>query len=236
MIIQILLLTMGLDMSRPEFEPTTDISGNYIMGSYDVSSDDFVVEELEDVPVDATPSVDDSLSTSPVRGEKTLLRSSNTVILEVSTITNRTLNTNVDPFVLQSGNYTYKYVSLTSGIEYTFISDAPRIFYSSSLDVGSDVYVIPSSTWIPDADYFAFVLSTRSLEVSYVETVPDDPSGNDPSGGSFDDTNIVNALVDVNDTLLLVYARLRAIGLYVLFAFAYPIALAIVKNIVGGDK
>ena len=37
MIIIPLLLTMGLDMSLPEFQPTTDVSGNYIVGSYDVS-------------------------------------------------------------------------------------------------------------------------------------------------------------------------------------------------------
>lgn len=69
MIIYALMLTLGLDMSLPEFQPEKDLSGNYIVGTYDVSSGDVYVETLDTIPVGDNSSVDDSLSTSPVRIE-----------------------------------------------------------------------------------------------------------------------------------------------------------------------
>ena len=44
MILFAILLSSGLDMSLPEFEPTTDISGNYVYSDYDISENDVVVE------------------------------------------------------------------------------------------------------------------------------------------------------------------------------------------------
>lgn len=43
-----LLLTMALDLSRPEFQPSTDVSGNYIVSS--VSDNESTVELLSELP------------------------------------------------------------------------------------------------------------------------------------------------------------------------------------------
>lgn len=46
MILFAILLSSGLDMNLPEFEPDTDFSGNYIVSGYDVSSGESIVEEV----------------------------------------------------------------------------------------------------------------------------------------------------------------------------------------------
>lgn len=46
MILFAILLSSGLDMSLPEFEPDMDLSGNYIVSGYDVSSGESVVDEV----------------------------------------------------------------------------------------------------------------------------------------------------------------------------------------------
>ena len=38
-----LVLSMGLDMSLPEFQPDVDVSGNYIVSDYDTSGNDSFV-------------------------------------------------------------------------------------------------------------------------------------------------------------------------------------------------
>lgn len=45
MILLSILLTAGLDLSLPEFEPD-DVSGNYIVSEYDVSGDEFVAVDV----------------------------------------------------------------------------------------------------------------------------------------------------------------------------------------------
>ena len=81
MIIIPLLLTMGLDMSLPEFQPTTDISGNYVVGSYDVSSDDVTVELMADNPVSGNDSaVTDSLSIVPAEVSISSVSDNNDVV------------------------------------------------------------------------------------------------------------------------------------------------------------
>lgn len=40
-----LLLSAGLDFTLPEFQPV-DISGNYIVSSYDVSENEYIVTEI----------------------------------------------------------------------------------------------------------------------------------------------------------------------------------------------
>ena len=50
MIILSVLLSAVLDMSLPEFQPEVDLSGNYIIGEFDVSEDDFDVTETGELP------------------------------------------------------------------------------------------------------------------------------------------------------------------------------------------
>lgn len=45
MILFSILLTAGLDLSLPEFQPE-DVSGNYIVSEYDVSADEFIAVEV----------------------------------------------------------------------------------------------------------------------------------------------------------------------------------------------
>lgn len=53
-----LLLTMALDLSRPEFQPSTDVSGNYIVSS--VSDNESTVELLSELPPITYTAVDES--------------------------------------------------------------------------------------------------------------------------------------------------------------------------------
>ena len=76
-----LLLTMGLDLSLPEFQPDIDISGNYVVGSYDVSSDEITVELMADNPVSGNDSaVTDSLSIVPAEVSISSVSDNNDVV------------------------------------------------------------------------------------------------------------------------------------------------------------
>lgn len=84
MIIIPLLLTMGLDMSLPEFQPTTDVSGNYIVGSYDVSLDEIVVDFIADNPVSGNDSaVTDSLSIVPAEVSISSVSDNNDIVVAI---------------------------------------------------------------------------------------------------------------------------------------------------------
>ena len=50
MILFAILLSSGLDMTLPEFEPTTDISGNYIYTEFVEEENEVVVEESDCLP------------------------------------------------------------------------------------------------------------------------------------------------------------------------------------------
>lgn len=50
MILLSIFLSAALDMSLPEFQPQTDLSGNYVIGYYDVSEGEFEVMEVEELP------------------------------------------------------------------------------------------------------------------------------------------------------------------------------------------
>ena len=45
-----IILSAALDMSLPEFQPEIDLSGNYIIGEFDVSEGEFEVTEAGELP------------------------------------------------------------------------------------------------------------------------------------------------------------------------------------------
>lgn len=273
MIIQILLLTIGLDMSRPEFEPTTDISGNYIMGSYDVSSDDYIVEELEEVPEEVIPSVDDSLSTSPVRGEQLSVSGNDDVVSAIQSLqddNNAYWELFLDSYPVEvnhnlNGTYvsnvTWKfsangslntasgastdlllYFPVVSGITYHVTDITTPSFNSYRYGVVND-YSSPTgvvtnfNTGNPTSiDFTAGQDGYFCMYISYNKPISCRVSWVTIEQESYTLSELGNAVMDTKELLSQVRETIRAILLFVLFAFAYPIALAIVKNIVGGDK
>lgn len=168
MIIYALMLTIGLDMTLPEFQPEKDLSGNYIVGTYDVSSGDVYVEILDDVPVDENSSVDDSLSTSPVRIETSSISENDDVVTAIqslqddnnaywelfldsypieinhslgsSQLSNQSWFINTDSTVgVNNGNYRICYVPVLSGINYTISNIAVPSYNRYSYFVVDDL-------------------------------------------------------------------------------------------------
>lgn len=221
------LLASGLDMSLPEFTPQVDLSGNYIVSEFDVSTgessaDLISSEELAEVglsPSAELRSAESYLTTSILQGYG-FITSDGT------------------PRIIRDSSRNIRYVQLSVGYIYTFSSDAPRIWLSYSLENDSPITEVTSPIQVEQTAYLC-VLDTRYLNViSQPVSIPDDPSGNDPSGndpsgGDFDDTNIVQGLNELKD---LVDVKFRVLIFLVLINFSYPVVVSICKNIVGGKS
>ena len=161
-----LLLTMGLDMSLPEFEPTVDVSGDYIVGSYDVSANEFVVEKISEVDLSPSPELFTADSESSVV----------LVYLEPSFLSGYGVDTSSEPYTILSGSNTYRVFSLSAGVTYYITRSSNRLFLSDSFAIGNTFTSLYDTIYTPSSDCVVFFNSTYSFSVGYY------PSGNDPSG------------------------------------------------------
>lgn len=239
-----LLLALALDMSLPEFQPQEDLSGNYIVGTYDVSNDEVIVEEI---PVEAF----DGLSVEAQQEQVILgnvLRSGNVITIESSVLSNMRIR---DGALQSHSGDNLNYIFLSAGIEYT-LYNLSSIQISSSLNRGATVTQLDlSDTYTPSEDCY-ILRNNNSFYVTYNSggddpedpsgndpddpsgNDPEDPSGNDPSGNNPSDDNISADLTNVENKLDNIITLQRSILLVLLVSFLFPIIISCVKLLKGG--
>lgn len=219
-----LLLTLALDMSRPEFQPTPDISGNYIVGSYDISSDEIVVDSFEENPIDNSQDIlnDLLLSTSLVSDSSAVLLPTSSINLHLDSATQ--IITEVG-----TGKNTYIYVELQPNVTYTIDTDAPRLILTTSFTVGNSYTSTTDTTFTPSEFMYGFVLNTRYLNVSYVPSSvePDDPSGNNPDNPSSGNVDL-NPVVSRLDSVIV---ALSGCELILLFSAVVPFLTKVIDKL-----
>ena len=243
MILLSVLLSAALDMSLPEFQPQSDLSGNYIIGEFDVSEGDFEITETGELPDGLTveaPVSEEDISNNIL--ENSLL--SNTRALETITV-NSSVKSNyrVNSGVIQlhSGDNLY-YIYLTAGIEYEV--HGSNLYLAKNLNKDTVVHSFSSSNYTPDSNIY-LVKNNGSFYVTYTTGTPDDePSNNDPGGGDVSGGDITNNNPDnssgnnFDDTALLevlhdIQMQLRCILFVCIWKFILPLAMKIRDHIFG---
>lgn len=234
MILLPFILSAALDMSLPEFQPEQDLSGNYVIGEYDVSEGDFEVSETEELPDGLTVEASEQELEYNLLGETnylTLTRKRNTKI------------NNVDgQYFIQSYssyNYYIDYTLLSSGVTYDLDYNGV-IYIGSSVEYESEVFIYSNSTITPSSDiyiiqyhqngyYLNVSVSQSGGDVSGGDVSGDDTSGNEPdnpSGGNFDDTALLEVLHDIQ-------MQLRCILFVCIWKFILPLAMKIRDHVFG---
>lgn len=231
------ILSVALDMSLPEFQPDTDLSGNYVIGSFDVSEGDFEVTEVEELPDGLTVEAPTEDVESSLLGSTRALET-NTIAASVKS----GYRVNSGVIQVHSGDNLY-YVYLTAGIEYEV--HGSNLFTASNLNKDTAVNSFSSSTYIPESNIY-LVKNNGSFYVTYTTGTlnPEDPSNNDPgggdvsgddtsgnesdnpSGGNFDDTALLEVLHDIQ-------MQLRCILFVCIWKFILPLAMKIRDHVFG---
>ena len=178
-----LFLVAGLDLTLPEFQPETDLSGNYIVSDFDVSSGEITFEELEALPYGLTVAELDTSEDDPVFSEPIFNRDGSGTITQSDVF----LTIDTTNYVLKSGGRSH-YLELLPGYTYTITTDAPRIFLASELVANTPVTVAESNVITPSSTIYAVVGSSRTISATFFtsgssgDTSGNDSSGNDSSG------------------------------------------------------
>lgn len=237
MILFPLILSVALDMSLPEFQPDTDISGNYVIGEFDVSEGDFEVIEQKEFP--------DGLTVEAPTEDFEANLLGGTRVLETNTITASVKSgyrVNSGVIQVHSGDNLY-YVYLTAGVEYEV--HGSNLFTADNLNKNTVVNSFSSSMYTPQSNIY-LVKNNGSFYVTYTTGTVDteDPSNNDPdggdvsgddtsgnepnnpSGGDFDDTALLEVLHDIQ-------MQLRCILFVCIWKFILPLAMKIRDHIFG---
>lgn len=255
------VLSMGLDMSLPEFQPDVDVSGNYIVSEFDVSgsdssgydsfvafvspdsvvlnnvdsnSDDDIVAAINQLNEDNNNYWELFLDSYSVESTQYL----NTVFY---TFQGWRINSDGTLSVSSTGNDVYGLVEVQSGVTYTVlsISDVPSTVYFGVVNSISsptnltNFYSVSSSSF----ESFTFTASQDGYFVIQSYTNVRHPSAQlsyvQVNRESYTLSELGNAVVSIRDDF---NVKFRAILFVCLFIFLYPIAMSICKNIVGGKK
>lgn len=231
------ILSVALDMSLPEFQPEQDLSGNYVIGEFDVSEGDFEVSETDELPDGLTVEASEQEFEYDLLGE--------TRALETNTITASVKSgyrVNSGVIQVHSGDNLY-YVYLTSGIEYEV--HGSNLFTTDNLNKDTAVHSFSSSTYTPQSNIY-LVKNNGSFYVTYTTGTlePEDPSNNEPGGGdvsgddisgnehdnpscgNFDDTALLEVLHDIQ-------MQLRCILFVCIWKFILPLAMKIRDHVFG---
>ena len=243
--------------------PFEDISINDVLTD-DISSNESVVDvstnnSKRSIDIsfnDKAPAIR-GLSTEPVRSIS-IPEGYEAVYLTVETLANIRASSQ-SPYPLQSNSAGSYYVTLTAGQTYYISTDAPNLKYYTSLSIGTNGTVVTgssdgtSTTYTPTVTTYFLVADTRSISAYYLTESSSgvDITGND-YGAVVDGLATINDSINTNNESLLLALEgirtdfyeyyhtviniFRAILMVLLFIFLYPIALSIVKNIVGGDS
>lgn len=264
-----LLLTMGLDLSLPEFQPDTDISGNYVVGSYDVSSDEMTVELMSDNPVSGNDSaVTDSLSIVPADVSISSVSDNNEVVsaieqlnadnngywelfldsypVSVSHSLRSSFVTALPWKFTSSGGFTtaggshdcYAYMPVVSGIEYHISNITSPTFNSYRYGVINDLNnpTVVTNFGTGNITELTFISGQSGYLVFYInydKEVGFLADWTTIERESYTLSELGNAVVTMREEFNI---KLRAVLFVCLMSFLYPIAMAIKKNILGGEK
>lgn len=228
-----LILTAGLDLSLPEFQPELDCSGNYIVAEYDYVSGAFSVEEVRELPngLTAAALAQDYESDS---GEVIYNRDGS------GTVTQHTVSLTVDTtnLILETGGRSH-YLELLPGYTYTITTDAPRIFLASQLVDQTPITVLEGNVITPSSTVYAVVGYSRTISASFVTSgggdEPSDPSGNDPSGNVPTPDNptpdVSGVIIELQYIRAELSMKLRIIIFVLIWQFIMPLAMKIRDHI-----
>lgn len=260
MILLSILLTAGLDLSLPEFQPE-DVSGNYIVSEYDVSGDEFIAVEVpaEELPSNAglrseapaaesddivsaiqTMNEDNNsywelfLDSYPVESTQYL----NTVFY---TYLGWRINSDGTLSISSSGNDVYGLVEVHSGVTYTVlsVSDVPSTIYFGVVNSQTsptnltNFYSVSSSLFEP----FTFTASQDGYFVIQSYTNVRHPSAQlsfvQVDQESYTLSELGNAVMEIRSNNDI---KFRILIFLTLINFAYPIVISSFKNFFGGGK
>lgn len=242
MILLPIILTVVLDMSLPEFQPQIDLSGNYIIGEFDVSEGDFEITETEDLPDGLT--VEASVTGEDISDN--ILK--NSLLDNSRSLETYTINASVKSgyrissgaIAVHSGDNLY-YVYLTAGIEYEV--HGSNLYTASNLTKGTAVTSFSNLVYTPESNIY-LLKENGTFYVTYTSGTPDDePSNNNPggdvsgdditnnnpdnpSGGNIDDTAILEVMHDIQ-------IQLRCILFVCIWKFILPLAMKIRDHVFG---
>lgn len=236
-----LIFCAALNMSLPEFQPQEDLSGNYIVGTYDVSENEFYVDDVTTSDISFSQDLSsqhDGLSVDGLRSM--LLEASRSTQLVDKYIFSQTLSNHR---ISQKSDGTYEisyhsgrilnYIQLDSGITYTITAFDSPLFYSTSIsgthipltELSSNV-VTPDTTIYVTGGYGS-IYATYQVE----ETVTD---------GEVDLSFIEGLVESINDNIQHfnqeIVVIVRALLLVALVSFLYPIIISCVNYLKGGKN
>lgn len=227
-----LILTAGLDLSLPEFQPELDASGNYIVAEYDDVSGTFEVKEVRELPYGLTAAAlaqnEDSDS-----GEVIYNRDGS------GTVTQQSVSLTVDTtnYILVTSGRSH-YIQLLPGYTYTITTDAPRIFLASDLVAQAPVTVAESNIITPSSNLYAIVGSSRTISATFVSfgvDEPSDPSGNDSSGNDpspdIPSPDVSGVIIELQYIRAELSMKLRIIIFVLIWQFILPLAMKIRDHI-----
>lgn len=234
-----LLFCAALDMSLPEFQPQEDLSGKYIVGSYDVSENEFIIEDISSsdfLPIESENAGQyGGLSADGLRAlmlEST--RSTQLVDKYIfgDTAKNYRIRNNDGVMELQyhSGDY-IQYIFLTAGHTYTINTSSDTLYSFPGFYSHQPVTLLESNVITPESDIY--VSSNQySLYASY--QVQESVSDGDV------DLSLLEGLVESVDNNIQAFKDdimivIRAILFIALVTFLYPVTMACI-NYLKGDK
>ena len=236
-----LMFCAALDMSLPEFQPKEDLSGNYIVGTYDVSENEFYVNDVSASDISFSqelPSQHDGLSVDGLRSM--LLEASRSTQLVDKYVFSQTLSGHR---ITQKSDGTYEisihssskinYIELDSGITYTITAFDSPLYYSTSLH-GSHIPLTQLSSNVITPESTIYVTGGNgSIYATYQveETVSD---------GEVDLSLLEGLVESLNDNIQSFNEEIaiivRALLLVNLVNFLYPVIMACVNYLKGGKN
>ena len=251
MLLLYVLLSVALDMSLPEFQPEIDLSGNYIIGEFDLSDGEFEVTEAGELPdgmtVEAPAEEVDDISNDDIEFELTLLRSDGNY-LSLTTQRNTEIQLIEDLYYIKqrsSYNYYIQYFLLSSGVSYD-IDAYGEVFIGNSIDYDSQVYLYTNNKITPENDIYIiqyhhtnYYMNISISDNSGNDVSGDDISGGDASGDDITNNNPDNPSVDNNNyndllnELKNIQMQLRCILFVCIWKFILPLAMKIRDHVFG---
>lgn len=260
MILFSILLTAGLDLSLPEFQPE-DVSGNYIVSEYDISGDEYIAVEVPVAELSVNAGLRSEAPAAESDGIVSAIQNLNddnnnywelfldsypvyqdhVVLLESGSL----FQYNTSGQVLAPNSATHNlYAPVSSGVTYT-IKDLPSIAYNgynfgvvNSLEL-SEITTVTNYVRRSDNDNsdFTFTASQDGYFVAYVNY------SSPLNGGSLNWTTIEqesytlselgNAVIEIRSNNDM---KFRILIFLTLINFAYPIVISSFKNFFGGGK
>lgn len=256
MILFSLLLTAGLDLTLPEFEPD-DVSGNYIVSEYDVSGDEFVAVEvpatelsesvgLRTEAASDTQDVVDAIQTMNEDNNHYWELFLDSYPVEVNHSLRSTYVTALSWKFTSSGGFTnaggardhYSYIPVTVGIEYDLSNITSPTFNSYRYGVVNDlnnpnVVTNFGSGNISELNFVAGQTGYFVFYINYDKEIGFLANWTTIEQESYTLSELGNAVMEIRSNNDM---KFRILIFLTLINFAYPIVISSFKNFFGGGK